>query len=181
MAVLIKDSQKSLKTDKKRIKTIIEDLPIFSGLQDKDLSLLFVDNRKIKSMNKRWFGKDKPTNVISFSYIESSSLPPPFECGKSASKKDDQSRDIIGDIIISVERAKEEAEKAARPFYERLFALAIHGLLHILGFDHKGEIGEARRMKYREQKLLGYVRKHPLYKDLVPGNSDAANNRWLPD
>ena len=167
MAVLIRDSQRSLRTDKKRIKTIIEDLLISLGLQGKTLSILFVNNRTIKKMNKSWFDKDKPTNVISFSYIGSSPAFPQDGCGKRTPMKADQSAELIGDIVISLEKAREEAEKAGRPFYERLFALVIHGLLHTLGFDHEVARNEARRMKYREQKLLGYVRAHGLYKDLA--------------
>ena len=86
---------------------------------------------------------------------------------KGLMKQDAQSSAIIGDIIISLERAQDEAEKAGCPFYERLFALVIHGLLHILGFNHEIAKNEARRMKYREKKLLGYVRTHKLYKDLA--------------
>ena len=100
-------------------------------------------------MNKSYFGKDKPTNVISFSYLDS------------------LSSEIIGDIAISLERAKEEAEDAGRQFYERVFALIIHGLLHVLGFDHENGKKEARRMNYREKKLMDYVNSHELYKKMT--------------
>jgi rRNA maturation RNase YbeY len=105
-------------------------------LQDRDLSLLLVDNEEIQTLNKKFFGRDRPTNVISFSYIDG----PPHE--------------ILGDIIISVEKAKTEAEDADIPFYERLSALIVHGFIHILGFDHEAGERERRRMRYREKKLL---------------------------
>jgi probable rRNA maturation factor len=149
MTVLIKDSQRSLKTDKRRIKKIIEDLLTSLNLQDKSLSILFVNNNTIKKLNKNYFDKDRPTNVISFSY------------------RDDSSCEIIGDIAISLERAKEEAEGINCHFYERVFALLIHGLLHVLGFDHKSGEKEARKMRYREKKLLDYVCSHEIYKILV--------------
>ena len=63
----------------------------FLGFQNKDLSVLFVDNKKITILNKKFFGKNNPTNVISFSYMDG--LP----------------GEVLGDIIISVERAEEEA------------------------------------------------------------------------
>lgn len=118
-------------------------------LQDRDLSILFVDNKKISALNKKFFGKDSPTNVISFSYMDGLSC------------------EIFGDIIISLEKAKEEAENSSVPFYERVFALIIHGLLHISGFDHEIGKREAKKMRYREKKLLGYVTAHELYKKLV--------------
>lgn len=73
----------------------------------------------------------------------------------------------MGDLIVSVERAREEAEKAGIPFYERLFLLIIHGLLHVIGFDHEKGPQEARRMRYREKKLLHYVTAHRTYKELT--------------
>jgi rRNA maturation RNase YbeY len=121
-------------------------------LQDKSLSILFVNNNGIRKLNKNYFGKDKPTNVISFSYM------------------DDISSEIIGDIAISLERAEEEAEAADQHLHERIFALIIHGLLHILGFDHENGKDEARKMRYREKKLLDYVRSHELYKILATQN-----------
>jgi rRNA maturation RNase YbeY len=136
MTALIRDSQKNLKVDKKALQRITESLLTCSGLQDRDLSLLLVDNKEIQALNQKFFGRDKPTNVISFSYIDG----PPHE--------------ILGDIIISVERAKTEAEEAGLPFYERLSALIVHGFVHILGFDHEAGERERRRMRYREKKFL---------------------------
>ena len=75
----------------------------------------------------------------------------------------------MGDIIISVERTREEAEALSIPFYERLFALIVHGIAHILGYDHINDRKEARRMRYREKKLLTFVTSHPLYVKLIPG------------
>jgi len=118
------------------------------GLQDRDLSILFTDNKGIAALNRQSFGRDAPTNVISFSYPDGF----PFE--------------ILGDLIISVERAQEEARRAMLPLYERLFSLIIHGLLHVLGFDHEKGGAEARRMRYREHKLLAYVTGLPAYKEI---------------
>jgi len=131
MTVLIRDSQRPLKTDKRRIRKITESLLTSLKLPDRDVSILFVNDRQIQTLNNKFFGRDRPTNVISFSYLASpESIPVPagareFPC------------EMIGDIVISLERAAREAELMAVPFHERLFALIIHGLLHILGFDHE--------------------------------------------
>ncbi len=118
------------------------------GRQDRDFSILFTDNKKIAALNLKCFGKNGPTNVISFSYLDG------FQC------------EVLGDLIISVEQAQKEALEAGLPFYERLIALIIHGLLHVLGLDHeKG--AEARRMRYRENKLLTYVKALPEYKKIT--------------
>jgi probable rRNA maturation factor len=148
MTVLIKNSQGLLRLDKKRIKSITEDLLAYSGLRDRDLSILFTDNKKIAALNRKSFGKDAPTNVISFSYLDG------FAC------------EVAGDLIISVEQAQKEAAGAGLPFYERLFSLIVHGLLHVLGFDHEKGGPEAARMRYRERKAMAYVTGLPAYKDL---------------
>jgi probable rRNA maturation factor len=121
----------------------------FLKLQDRDLSILFVDDRKIAVMNREFFGKDRPTNVISFSYL------------------DGMPGEAFGDIIISVERAAEEARNAGIPFYERLFGLIVHGIVHILGYDHVESASGARKMRYREKKLMGLVRDNPGFRVLA--------------
>ncbi|HEY3277385.1 MAG TPA: rRNA maturation RNase YbeY [Syntrophorhabdaceae bacterium] len=159
MTALIKDTQKLLKTDKKRIREITGNLLTYLKLPDRDVSILFVDNRQIRKLNKQFFGKDKPTNVISFSYIEEETVP--------RSSGGEMPCEMIGDIVISLEKAREEADSLEIPFYERLFTLIIHGLLHILGFHHEKGGNELRRMRYREKKLLAYVTSDRIYKEIT--------------
>jgi rRNA maturation RNase YbeY len=140
-----------LGTVKKTVRKITEDLLTSLRLPDRDLSVLFVDNKKIRDLNKQFFDKDYPTNVISFSYIDG--LP----------------SEVMGDIVISLERAREEAVSLSIPFHERLFALIVHGIVHILGYDHVKDKNEARKMRYREKKLLAFVASHPLYQKLMAG------------
>lgn len=97
----------------------------------------------------KFFGRDKSTNVISFSYL------------------DGPSHEIVGDIIVSVEKAMEEAERSDIPFYERLCALIVHGFVHILGFDHEGNESARRKMRYREKKLLNSLLTNPLYSEII--------------
>lgn len=134
-------------------------------LTDKDVSILFVDNDGIREYNKEYFGKDRPTNVISFSYMDSEPDPPPLQEGGSGETAGPD-REIIGDMVISLERAHEEALTLGCPFHERVFALIIHGLLHIVGYDHERDRNEARRMRYRERKLLALVKDHRLYREI---------------
>jgi rRNA maturation RNase YbeY len=117
----------------------------YSGLQDRDLSIFLVDNREIQALNQKFFGKDRPTNVISFSYL------------------DGLDSEIAGEIIISFERVVEEAASISESVNERLLALVVHGLVHILGFDHVRGRADARRMRYREKKFLDFVKSHRLY------------------
>lgn len=147
MAVLIKGSQKLSAPDRQRVRKVTEDLLSYLNLASRDLSILFSDDKQIHKINRTYFDRDHPTNVISFSYMDGS----PCE--------------VLGDLVISLERAREEAENSGIPFYERIFSLIIHGLLHVQGFDHEKEKREAQRMRHREKKLLTYVRNHQLYKE----------------
>ncbi len=118
------------------------------GLEDRGLSILFTSNKGIAKLNKKCFGKDRPTNVISFSYLDG--LP----------------NEMLGDVIVSVEQAHKEAEAAGLPFYRRLLSLIIHGLVHVLGYDHELGPREARKMRYREKKLLNHAIQHAAYKKI---------------
>jgi probable rRNA maturation factor len=140
-----------MKLDRKAIIKVTGELLVSLKLQGRDLSILFVNDRKITVMNKEFFGKNRPTNVISFSYL------------------DGMPGEAIGDIVISVERAQEEARKAGIEFYERLFGLIVHGIAHIIGYDHVGDAADARKMRYREKQLMNIVRAQPEFADLISG------------
>jgi rRNA maturation RNase YbeY len=148
MAVLIRGSRKMFAPDRRRVRKLTEDLLIYLNLESRDLSILFTDNKQIRKINRTYLNRDRPTNVMSFSYLDG--LP----C------------EVSGDLVISLERAREESETAGVPFYHRVFSLIIHGLLHVQGFDHERGEREARRMRHREKKLLAHVLSHKLYKEL---------------
>lgn len=132
---------------------MIEGLLTFLRLQDRDLSLLLTDNKGIKRLNKRYFNRDKPTNVISFSYMEDAISP--------------SVDNVIGDIVVSVEMAEYEARLAGCNTLERLVELIIHGLVHVLGYDHEKDEKDARRMRYRERRLLKFLGVQKAYRDFI--------------
>jgi probable rRNA maturation factor len=140
-----------MKLNRKAIGAVTGALLASLKLHNRDLSILLVDDRRIALMNRDLFGKDRPTNVISFSYL------------------DGMPDEAIGDIVISVERAADEAHAAGIPFYERFFGLVVHGFVHILGYDHTKGTSEARKMRYREKKLMEVVLGHPAYLALIDG------------
>ena len=107
---------------------------------DKEISLLFVDDDSIREINKEYLSRDYSTNVISFSLNEG-------DFG-------DINPDLLGDIIISVETALRDALKAEIKFEEELDYLIIHGILHLLGYDHERSETEAKRMKEKERELF---------------------------
>lgn len=132
---------------------MIGELLIYSKLQDRHLSIFLTDNKGIRKLNKQFFSKDKPTNVISFSYIDNKNPLTPD--------------DIIGDIIVSVEMAINEGIRTGSSSLERLIELIVHGFVHILGFDHEKDRKEAIRMRYQERKFLNFLYEQNTYKKFI--------------
>ena len=105
----------------------------------------------MREFNRLYLGRDYPTNVISFAMSEG-------DYG-------DVNPQVLGDIIISVEKALTEGEAYGASLKESLDFLMIHGLLHILGYDHEsGDTEEALRMHEKENELFLYLnRKYRNY------------------
>jgi probable rRNA maturation factor len=116
-----------------------------SGCPEARLSILIVDDAEIHELNRSWLGKDRPTNVISFAMQE----------GEGAGVQ----ADLLGDVVISAETAARDAGEAGVTFEHELYFLLLHGILHLLGYDHeRGTAAEARRMEARERELFDLLR-----------------------
>lgn len=101
-------------------------------------------------MNRNWRGKDKATDVLSFPQQEVEAL----RVLARAAKKGSHESWSLGDVVISMEKAKEQAKEKGLSLSKELEILFIHGLLHLLGYDHETNEREARRMQRLERKLL---------------------------
>ncbi|MCK9391781.1 MAG: rRNA maturation RNase YbeY [Syntrophales bacterium] len=148
MTILIENRQKKITLNRRQVRNSLVRLLKRLGLEDRELSLLLVDNEEIRELNRLYLGRDYPTNVISFSMSEGA--------------YGDVNPQLLGDIIISVEKAMSEGETSGASLKESLDFLMIHGLLHLLGYDHEsGDTQEARRMQDKEEELFLYLnRKH---------------------
>lgn len=102
-----------------------------------ELSLGFVDNREIQALNARFRKKDAPTDVLSF----------PVEDQFGIGVK------LLGDVIISIEKAEEQAKERKRSLHEETVTLLIHGILHLIGYDHERSARDARIMERLEKKI----------------------------
>jgi len=111
----------------------VEELLILAAQNQKlsgdiELSVTFVDNARIQEINKEYRNKDQATDVISFAMEELGE-------GETELIGADMPR-VLGDIIISIDRAKEQAEEYGHSYMRELGFLAVHGFLHLLGYDH---------------------------------------------
>ena len=95
------------------------------GVENSELSITLTDDENIHALNKKYRNIDKPTDVLSFAFRES-----------DEPQILDSELEILGDIIISVERAKIQAEDFGHSFLREIIFLEVHGLLHLLGYDH---------------------------------------------
>ncbi|UZJ80606.1 rRNA maturation RNase YbeY [Fictibacillus sp. KU28468] len=119
---------------------VMEDIP-----DETELSVTFVTNERIHEINKQYRDKDTPTDVISFAMEEMGE-------GELEITGDDLPR-ILGDIIISAEIAKNQAEEYGHSFLRELGFLTVHGFLHLLGYDHLNE-QEEKKMFSRQDEIL---------------------------
>ncbi|HJV44626.1 MAG TPA: rRNA maturation RNase YbeY [Bacillota bacterium] len=104
-------------------------------VDDKEIAVTFVDNDRIQEINCEFRDLDKPTDVLSFPLEE---------------------EDALGDIIISIPRAREQAEDYGHSFEREMGFLAVHGFLHLLGYDHHTESEEKEMFGKQEQILQSY-------------------------
>jgi probable rRNA maturation factor len=109
---------------------------------DAELAVMLTDDSGVRTLNKNWRGQDKPTNVLSFPALQPTGKPSP----------DDAPR-MLGDIAIAYETARREADDEQKPFDHHLSHLAVHGFLHLVGYDHEKD-GEAEAMENLEREIL---------------------------
>ena len=112
---------------------------------DSELSVTFVTNERIQEINKEYRNKDLPTDVISFAMEELGEGETPFSVEGMPR--------ILGDIIISLAKAKEQAVDYGHSSLRELGFLAVHGFLHLLGYDHEVEEDE-KKMFGRQKDIL---------------------------
>lgn len=106
---------------------------------DSELSLVFTNDADIREINAKWRHIDKPTNVLSFPAF---ALQPGQEPGE-----------VLGDIVIARETVEREAAEEDKSFDDHLSHLVVHGLLHLMGYDHQND-EEAEQMETLERKIL---------------------------
>lgn len=126
-----------------RIKNLARHLLQIEGCSKNiEVSVLLTDDEGITILNRDYRGIDGPTDVLSFSQLEGEEEFAP-----------DEEENVLGDIVISVETARRQAEEAGKSVEEEIDMLLVHGLLHLLGYDHAEE-ADAQKMFGRQAEIL---------------------------
>lgn len=146
MELYVENEQEKLQVEKRTIDALHKAMNIASNLhslEDSTVNIILVDNAKIREINREYRGVDRETDVISFA-LNDFEVTFPWE------------REELGDIYISVEKALEQSREYGHSFDRELVYLAVHGLLHLLGYDHL-EKAEKKEMRQEEEKIMAEV------------------------
>ena len=109
-----------------------------------EISVRFVDNEEIRRLNNQYRNIDAPTDVLSF----------PLGIDGVYDVNQDTGAQMLGDIVISVEKAVEQAEDFGHTLQREIGFLTVHSMLHLLGYDHEAGTMDAVKMREKEEKVL---------------------------
>lgn len=126
---------------------ISEAIRVAEGSEEAEVSLTLVDDQRIHELNREYRGVDRPTDVLSFALQDEAEGEPEIL---------DFEDEILGDIIISVERARLQAEEYGHSFERELVYLAVHGTLHLLGYNHEVE-EDKMEMRRQEETVMNQI------------------------
>ena len=123
------------------------------GYKGYELTVVLVDDREITRLNRQYFRRNRPTNVISF----------PMMDGTPVSVR----ARMLGDVVISAETAKRDAEEVGKKGEDEILFLLIHGILHLTGYDHEGTKKERMEMEAKEKDLFARLANPPRRRSLI--------------
>ena len=154
MSVLIDNRQNGIKVDEAMeamVAQVVDKVLAYEECEeDYEVSISFVGNAEMRSLNNEYRDIDKETDVLSFPMVEF--------IDEELEEEDENAEYIdeeiaLGDIVISMERAQEQSEDYGHSFNRELAFLLVHGMLHLLGYDHEDEASEKEMLEKQETIL----------------------------
>ena len=152
MSVLIDNRQDKIETNSKTeslVEQVVQKALEILAEEDYEVSISFVDNHEIKELNKQYRNIDTATDVLSFPLMEFEQTDEDYNNEEEFVQEDR----LLGDIIISLEKAQEQAMEYGHSFERELAFLTAHGMLHLLGMDHMDEAQE-KEMLIKQEEIL---------------------------
>jgi len=140
MQIDICDDQTECVIDCDKLEAEIRNILIPLECEEKEISVLLVDDERMRELNKQYRGQDRATDVLSF----------PQNTGEEKGLNPH----LLGDVVISIVTARRQSAEHGLSLEEELVLLLIHGILHLLGFDHERSDEEARLMKEKTRDLF---------------------------
>jgi probable rRNA maturation factor len=137
--VSLANRQHSVKLNATRMKRHARRILLEMGFVKAELSLAFVDDADMRLLNATYRHLNEPTDVLAFAMTEG--------------RFSEVNPQLLGDVVISTETAAFRARRDGRPLLDELNALLVHGILHLLGYDHERSSADARIMRAKERAL----------------------------
>jgi len=151
----VRNLQRRIPIDSGPLRAFLEIVGPAAGAPSGSATVALVTDGRMRTLNRDFRGLDKPTDVLSF-----------------RTSRKGASRGYLGDIVISVETAERQARRLRSTLPRELEVLALHGFLHLLGYDHETDDGEMRRLEYRLRRKLRVTRSRRERSE--PGREEAA-------
>ena len=143
MSVYIIDEQTECLIDCETLENQIKTILPLLNCENKELSILLTDDKKIRELNKQYRNKNISTDVLSFSQTEG--------------EENGLEHNLLGDIVISTSTAMRQSSEHNLSIHEEIVLLLIHGILHLLGFDHERSDEDGVYMKEKTSELFGFI------------------------
>ncbi len=138
--VLLSNRQRKVRVDSKRLQEVAALALEMLDFEEAELSVLLVSDQKIRELNRQYLDRDRPTDVLAFAQWEGG--------GETVDPT------WLGDVVISTETAKAQAEQEGAALNQELDLLLVHGILHLIGYDHTRGSKEAAAMGRKQNRLL---------------------------
>ena len=140
MQIFITDEQTECVIDHEKLEGQIGNILIALKCEEKEISILLADDKKIRKLNNQYRGQDQATDVLSFPQNEG--------------EEEGLNSNLLGDVVISTVTARRQATQHELSLEEELVLLLTHGILHLLGYDHERSHKEAQHMKEKTRELF---------------------------
>jgi probable rRNA maturation factor len=162
---LILDLQSKYVVNTSRLGEFVGELRQALGLGRRDCNVCLVDDSEIRRLNSLYRGREHPTDVLSFPWNAQQGLPRPRSRSERARPRHTsrsaneraalEFKNFLGDIVISVDTAKRNARKEGHSTLNEIRWLILHGVLHLLGYDHESDQGEMAEVELALRTRLG--------------------------
>lgn len=139
---IFNETNRNLSKEEKHLKKLLNNVLKKEKIKKAEFNLIFVDKIKIKEINKEYRGKDSETDVISFALEDNKLIETKIR--------------ILGDIYLCIDKVLEQADEYNHSYNRELSFLSLHGLLHLLGYDHMEKTDEEIMFKKQEDLLNEY-------------------------
>lgn len=143
MEISLGNAQKRTDLDPASVRSLTRTVIEGEGAAVDEVGLVFIEDVYSRELNRRFRGVDRPTDVLAFPLSEDPDADPPDR--------------YLGEVYVNVDRAAVQAEEYGVSLSRELARLLVHGLLHLLGYDHEISPAEAKRMQKREEHFLHEV------------------------